>query len=61
MATPLAEMRLAVISLVHRHDKSTEELICRADKLMEWITRDNGADKARPKKGDPQEVKPSEP
>lgn len=59
MAASLAETRLAVISLVHRHDRTIDDVISRADQIVDWIHRDNGADEARPKKVDPPKAKTS--
>lgn len=57
----LAETRLAVISLVHRHDASAKDLIDRAEQIMDWISKDNATETGRPKKRGPKEVTSSEP
>ncbi len=61
-----AEIRLAVVSLVHRHGESVENVLARSQAIEEWIYREDkgpravGSPPSAPE-GDTSESAPDEP
>ena len=41
-----AEIRLSIVSLVHRHGESVENVIARAQSLEDWVYREDKAPRA---------------